>query len=142
MICGSLDEREVWGRLETCICLVEFLYCSPETIAILLIGGTPKKIKSLNYTHTHTQTPKPLHSEDLSLAFSYCFFCSVQFSCSVVSDSLQPRESQHARPPCPPPTPLVLFVALYCTVQHLNSLPGQFCGFFFFACLFSPVSVS
>ena len=30
---------------------------------------------------------------------------SVQFSCSVVSDSLRPRESQHARPPCPSPTP-------------------------------------
>ena len=29
----------------------------------------------------------------------------VQFSCSVVSDSLQPHESQHARPPCPSPTP-------------------------------------
>ena len=30
---------------------------------------------------------------------------SVQFSCSVVSDSLRPRESQHARPPCQSPTP-------------------------------------
>ena len=30
---------------------------------------------------------------------------SVQFSCSVVSDSLQPHELQHARPPCPSPTP-------------------------------------
>ena len=30
---------------------------------------------------------------------------SVQFSCSVVSDSLRPRESQHTRPPCPSPTP-------------------------------------
>ena len=29
----------------------------------------------------------------------------VQFSRSVVSDSLQPHESQHARPPCPSPTP-------------------------------------
>ena len=29
---------------------------------------------------------------------------SVQFSCSVVSDSLRPHESQHARPPCPSPT--------------------------------------
>ena len=35
------------------------------------------------------------------------FLCSVQFSCSVVSDSLQPRESQHARPPCSSPTPRV-----------------------------------
>uniref|UniRef100_A0A8C6DR65 Uncharacterized protein n=1 Tax=Moschus moschiferus TaxID=68415 RepID=A0A8C6DR65_MOSMO len=30
---------------------------------------------------------------------------SVQFSRSVMSDPLQPRESQHARPPCPSPTP-------------------------------------
>ena len=30
---------------------------------------------------------------------------SVQFSRSVVSDSLQPHESQHPRPPCPSPTP-------------------------------------
>ena len=28
---------------------------------------------------------------------------SVQFSCSLVSDSLLPHESQHARPPCPSP---------------------------------------
>ena len=28
----------------------------------------------------------------------------VQFSCSVVSDSLQPHELQRARPPCPSPT--------------------------------------
>ena len=32
-------------------------------------------------------------------------FSSVQFSSSVVSDSLLPHESQHARPPCPSPTP-------------------------------------
>jgi len=32
---------------------------------------------------------------------------SAQFSCSVVSDSLRPQESQHARPPCPSPTPRV-----------------------------------
>ena len=32
-------------------------------------------------------------------------FSSVQFSHSVVSDSLQPHEPQHARPPCPSPTP-------------------------------------
>ena len=32
-------------------------------------------------------------------------FSSVQFSRSVVSDSLRPHESQHTRPPCPSPTP-------------------------------------
>ena len=30
-----------------------------------------------------------------------------KWSCSVVSDSLRPHESQHARPPCPSPTPRV-----------------------------------
>ena len=30
-----------------------------------------------------------------------------QFSRSVVSDSLRPHESQHARPPCPSPSPRV-----------------------------------
>ena len=29
----------------------------------------------------------------------------VQFSCSIMSDSLQPHEPQHARPSCPSPTP-------------------------------------
>ena len=32
-------------------------------------------------------------------------FSSVQFSRSVVSDTLQPHVSQHARPPCPSPAP-------------------------------------
>ena len=32
-------------------------------------------------------------------------FSPVQFSSSVVSDSLRPHESQHARPPCPSPAP-------------------------------------
>ena len=32
-------------------------------------------------------------------------YTSDQISHSVVSDSLQPHESQHARPPCPSPTP-------------------------------------
>ena len=43
---------------------------------------------------------------------------SVQFSRSVVSDSLRPHESQHARPPCPSPTPGV----------HSDSCPSsQWC---------------
>ena len=40
---------------------------------------------------------------------------SVQFSRSVMSDSLWPLESQHARPPCPSPTPRV----------HSNSCPSS-----------------
>ena len=38
---------------------------------------------------------------------TYFYFSSVQFSRSVMSDSLQPHELQHTRPPCPSPTPRV-----------------------------------
>ena len=40
---------------------------------------------------------------------------SVQFSLSVMSDSLRPHELQHTRPPCPSPTPGV----------HSNSRPSS-----------------
>ena len=42
-------------------------------------------------------------------------YSSVQFTRSVVSDSLRPHEPQHARPPCPSPTPRV----------HSNSGPSS-----------------
>ena len=37
--------------------------------------------------------------------YSWMVFSSVQFSRSVVSNSLRPHESRHGRPPCPSPTP-------------------------------------
>ena len=40
-----------------------------------------------------------------SLQNPFSKHCSVQFSRSVVSDSLRPHELQHARPPCPSPAP-------------------------------------
>ena len=49
---------------------------------------------------------------------AYRVFSLVQFSRSVLSDSLQPHEAQHARPPCPSPTPRV----------HSDSCPAsQWC---------------
>ena len=66
------------------------------------------------------KTPKNLIrkcAEDLNKCFSkekfrwptgtwkHAQFSSVQFSDSVVSDSLRTHESQHARPPCPSPSP-------------------------------------
>ena len=67
--------------------------------------------------HTH-RTFYFFHNHDTQQLLLCClkklfkFFCiqwntffPVQFSHSVVSDSLQPHESQHTRPPCPSPTP-------------------------------------
>ena len=41
----------------------------------------------------------------LFTSFNIVKFSSVQFSCSVVSDSLWSHELWHTRPPCPSPTP-------------------------------------
>ena len=46
----------------------------------------------------------PLNSASV-VYLCFKFKNSVQFSRSVVSDSLRPHESQHTRPPCPSPTP-------------------------------------
>ena len=71
---------------------------------------------------------------------SPCQFSSVQFSRSVVSDSLQPHESQHARPPCPSPTPGVhsdsrppsqwCHPAMSSSVIPFSSCPQSFPGSF------------
>ena len=56
------------------------------------------------------------HESDDSFSLNFTVqFSSVQFSRSVVSDSLRPHESQHARLPCPSPTPGV----------HSNSHPSS-----------------
>ena len=39
-LCGSLDGRGVWGRMDTCIAMAEFLPSSLETISMLLICYT------------------------------------------------------------------------------------------------------
>ena len=53
------------------------------------------------------------YSYYIYLIFLYNVYVSVQFSHSVLSDSFRPHELQHARLPCPSPTPGV----------HANSCP-------------------
>ena len=74
-------------------------------------------------------------SHELAKAQYSTFFCisSIPFSCSVMSDSLQPHESQHARPPCPSQTPGVYsnscasmwwcHPAISSSVVHFSSCP-------------------
>ena len=48
-------------------------------------------------------TIKNFHEDYFCSSLKYCC-CSLFFSCSVVSDSLQPCGPQHARLPCPSPS--------------------------------------
>ena len=72
---------------------------------------------------------------------TYVTLCLVQFSCSVVSDSLWPHGLQHARPACPSPTPAVysnscplrqwchqtIFSSVIPFSSHLQSFPASAC---------------
>ena len=57
------------------------------------------------FLHLTLSSPLPMSVSLLSMSVSP--FSSVQFSRSVVSDSLQPHGLQHTRPSCPSPTPRV-----------------------------------
>ena len=66
MLCGSLDGRGVWERMDTCICMAESLSCSPETTTTLLIGYTPVQNKTFkawekknSQFETMKKKPKP-----------------------------------------------------------------------------------
>jgi len=85
--------------------------CVYWLVSLLVIGLVVLFCKSSNFSLN------AICYELCSWLFGFCYlpFSSVQFSRSVVSDSLRPHELQHSRPPCPSPTPGV----------HSNSRPSS-----------------
>ena len=76
---AAFQSRSIWCSLNQCI----LVYTSLDWSGLV-------------YTSLHLK----------SVVFWYDQkFKRVQISCSVVSNSLQPHELQHDRPPCPSPTP-------------------------------------
>ena len=103
--------------LHSCLTLCDLMDCSPPGFSVhrILLAcilewcPPPGDLSDLD-----------IETASLSLSFQHwqagslprappgkSCFSSVPFSCSVVSDSLRLHESQHARPPCPAPTPRV-----------------------------------
>ena len=72
-----------WGTIKI---VADFIYLSSKITEMVIATMKLKDIHSLEEKLWHS---------------------SVQLSRSVVSDSLRSHESQHARPPCPSPTPRV-----------------------------------
>ena len=70
--------------------LIQLFYTSPNSC------NTSKRYLFIKWWMDGEKYPSP-----------FVLFSSVQFSHSVISDSLWPHELQHARPPCPSPTPRV-----------------------------------
>ena len=102
MASGPITSWQIDG--ETVETMADFIFlgskitadgdCSHEIKRHLLLGR--KVITNLDSI---------LKSRDITLPTKFCLVSSVQFSRSFVSNSLRPHESQHARPPCPSPTP-------------------------------------
>ena len=112
---------------EVCVCLLSRvqLFATPSTVThqAPLSMRFPKQEywSSLSFHSIENlpPTPAPQRLNPGLLLWRWILYCwatrhacklhllalSVQFSRSVFSNSLRPHESQHARPPCPSPTP-------------------------------------
>ena len=90
----------------------------PYDPAIPLLGIYPEETKIetdtcipvftaalVTIARTWKQPRCPSTDEWIKLWYIYTMEYSGQFSHSVMSDYLRPHESQHARPPCPSPSP-------------------------------------
>ena len=80
-------------------------------VALLIIAKNCKEKQNLEYPSTEDWTEisalvtqRTITRQWTRSVCSNLRERSDQISCSVVSDSLRPHESQHARPPCPSPT--------------------------------------
>ena len=81
-------------------------------------GESSRILYSLSHQGSLLRHTQRQNRSDYSVCWSVGMerpFSSVQFSHSVMSDFLRPHEMQHARPPCPTPTPAV----------HSNSSPSS-----------------
>ena len=106
------DQREPWYTVSKD---VNYIATAENNMLVPQKGKNRTTIPSSNSISRYlpkgnkiTLSKRYLHSH------GHCI-SSVQFSRSVVSDSLWPHEPQHARPPCPSPTPGV----------HSNSCPSS-----------------
>ena len=84
---------------ELCLCS-QLMVCS---LSRTIPGCIPHCRKPLGYKHGHSNSTSI--SKPLSVGAWGLFGDVVQFSHSVMSDSLRPHGLQDARPPCPSPTP-------------------------------------
>ena len=79
------------------------VFCPGEFYGLFIYGVTKSRTLLRDFHSLyHFITVMASYVADTNFISRLVF--SVQFSCSVVSDSLRPHESQHARPPCSSPT--------------------------------------
>ena len=99
---SNAEEAEVEWFYED---LQDLLELTSKKDVLFIIGDWNAKIGNQETPGVTGKFGLGIWNEAEQMLIEFCQESSVQFSCSVVSDSLRPHESQHARPPCPSPTP-------------------------------------
>ena len=90
---------------------ITYCYTTYNMKLVVYIGSAEIMHGFPNYQHIQEMIARMSFTyyipylESISPALSVKYEDSIQFSCSVVSDSLLHHELQHTRPPCPSPTP-------------------------------------
>jgi len=82
MWCGSLDGRELWGRMDTGIRTAESLLCSPLTIKTMLIGYTLIQNKKF------FKNDNSIYS-DKSIYFMWCCGILLHSTCRTLNVSVK-----------------------------------------------------
>ena len=102
---------------------------------LLAVQGTSRVFSNTAVQNINSSVLSFLHSPTLTF-IQVRAFSLVQFSHSVVSNSLWPRESQHARPPCPSPTPRDYSNLCLLTLTELQILVFGFRSFRIYLLIF------
>ena len=79
--------------------------CETDSPLLYLLSSVTQSCLTLCYTTDCSLPGSSVQGVFQAAILEWVQFSSVQFSRSVVSNSLRPHESQHARPPCPLPIP-------------------------------------
>ena len=104
-------DREAWraaihGVAKSRTRLSDWTELTGKTITFTIQTFVSKVMSVASGYQNYLIDPLPCYQKWI-LSSGWHSIASDQISRSVVSDSLRPHESQHARPPCPPPTPRV-----------------------------------
>ena len=88
MLHGSLDERGVWGKMDTYISMAGSLRCPSETITTLLTGYTPIQRKKCCFFFFNPNIMFPQYSLDCESVSCLVMSNSLQLPCSLPGSSV------------------------------------------------------
>ena len=101
----NLFSYMVWARDLTFFCRGKFWHAAQNYLSCRPSSHQWLKILLFSYSNVPWLHVTVWILYSVPLNFLYSLYSSAQFSHSVVSNSLRPHGLQHARPPCPLPTP-------------------------------------